>query len=74
VFARHGTGPAQAVMAGNSMRSDILPALEAGAWGALIPYPLVWAHEAAEAPEAHDRYVELGSINELPAWVQSVGS
>ena len=74
VFARHGTGPAQAVMAGNSMRSDILPALAAGAWGALIPYPLVWAHEAAEAPEAHDRYVELGSISELPAWVQSVGS
>jgi putative hydrolase of the HAD superfamily len=72
VFARHGTGPQQAVMAGNSMRSDILPALEAGAWGALIPYPLVWAHEAAEAPEAHDRYVELGSISELPAWVASL--
>ena len=25
VFARHGTGPAEAVMCGNSMRSDILP-------------------------------------------------
>ena len=74
VFARHGTGPAQAVMAGNSMRSDILPALEAGAWGALIPYPLVWAHEAADAPEAHDRYVELSSISELPAWVDGVGT
>jgi len=28
VFARHGTGAAEAVMCGNSMRSDILPALE----------------------------------------------
>jgi putative hydrolase of the HAD superfamily len=72
VFARHGTGPQQAVMAGNSMRSDILPALEAGAWGALIPYPLVWAHEAADAPDAHERYVELASIAELPAWVASL--
>ncbi|WP_421739086.1 HAD family hydrolase [Caulobacter sp.] len=74
VFARHGTGAEQAVMAGNSMRSDILPALAAGSWGALIPYPLVWAHEAAEAPVEHPRYAELGSISELPAWVDSLGA
>jgi putative hydrolase of the HAD superfamily len=74
VFARHGTGAGQAVMAGNSMRSDILPALEAGAWGALIPYPLVWAHEAAQAPVGHERYVELGAIAELPAWVDRVAA
>ena len=72
VFERYGTGAHQALMAGNSMRSDILPALEAGAWGALIPYPLVWAHEAAEAPVGHDRYVELASIAELPAFVDHV--
>ena len=72
VFARHGTGPDQAVMAGNSVRSDVIPALEAGGWGALIPYPLVWAHEAASAPVDHERYVELGSISELPAWVASL--
>ncbi len=72
VFDRHGSGADQAVMVGNSMRSDILPALEAGSWGALIPYPLVWAHEAADAPVGHERYVELGSIAELPAWVDGV--
>ncbi|PVM91839.1 HAD family hydrolase [Caulobacter endophyticus] len=72
VFERYGTGAEQGLMAGNSMRSDILPALEAGAWGALIPYPLVWAHEAAEAPVGHDRYVELASIAELPAFVDHV--
>lgn len=72
VFDRHGTGASQAVMAGNSMRSDILPALEAGAWGALIPYPLVWAHEAADAPAGHGRYKELASISELPGWVASL--
>lgn len=72
VFDRHGAGAERAVMAGNSMRSDILPALEAGCWGALIPYPLVWAHEAAEAPTGHARYVELATIGELPAWVDSL--
>ncbi len=59
-------------MAGNSVKSDILPALEAGAWAALIPYPLVWAHEAATAPSEHERYAELGSIGELPAWVDTL--
>ena len=72
VFDRHGTGAEQAVMAGNSMRSDILPALEAGCWGALIPYPLVWSHEAAEAPVGHERYAELANIGELPAWVDGI--
>ncbi len=72
LFERHGTGAAQAVMVGNSMRSDILPALEAGAYAALIPYPLVWSHEAAEAPSNHPRYAELASIAELPGWVDSL--
>jgi putative hydrolase of the HAD superfamily len=73
LFDRHGTGAGEAVMVGNSIRSDILPALEAGAYAALIPYPLVWSHEAAEAPSDHPRYAELGSIAELPGWVDSLG-
>ncbi|HZZ70272.1 MAG TPA: HAD family hydrolase [Phenylobacterium sp.] len=73
VFARHGTGAAEAAMCGNSMRSDILPALEAGAFAAHVPYPLTWAHEMAEAPAGHPRFAELGAISELPAWVRGLG-
>ena len=69
VFARHGPGPEQSVMAGNSVKSDILPALEAGALAALVPYPLVWAHEAAEIPVDNPRFVELASLAELPEWL-----
>ncbi|MCC7266097.1 MAG: HAD family hydrolase [Caulobacteraceae bacterium] len=72
VFARHGTGAAEAVMAGNSMRSDVLPALQAGAYAAYVPYPLVWAHEVAEAPEGEPRFAELSTIADLPAWVRSL--
>jgi putative hydrolase of the HAD superfamily len=72
VFARHGTGAAQAAMCGNSMRSDILPALEAGAYAAHVPYPLTWAHEMADAPGGHPRFAELSSITELPAWVRGL--
>ena len=73
VFARHGTGAAEAVMCGNSMRSDILPAVEAGAYGAYVPYPLIWAHEMAEAPTGHPRFAELASIRDLPAWIAGLG-
>lgn len=73
VFDRHGTGAGEAAMCGNSMRSDILPAIEAGAWAAHVPYPLTWAHEVAEAPVGHDRFVELASIRELPGWVAGIG-
>ncbi|CAN7603927.1 HAD family hydrolase [Phenylobacterium sp. LjRoot225] len=73
VFARHGTGAAEAAMCGNSMKSDILPALAAGAFAAHVPYPLIWAHEAADAPAGHARFAELASIADLPDWLGRLG-
>lgn len=72
VFARHGSGAAEAVMAGNSMKSDVLPAIEAGAWAAHIPYHITWAHELADAPEGCPRYVSLSRIAELPDWIAAI--
>ncbi|QQQ17819.1 HAD family hydrolase [Brevundimonas vitis] len=69
VFDRHGTGPAEALMAGNSMKSDVLPAIEAGAFAVHIPYVVTWAHELADAPEGHPRYGALDTIADLPAWI-----
>lgn len=50
IFARYGAAPDAAVMAGNSMRSDVLPALAAGAWAVFLPFEGTWAHEDAEPP------------------------
>jgi putative hydrolase of the HAD superfamily len=72
VFERHGTGARAAAMVGNSVRSDILPALEAGAFAAHVPYHLTWAHEHAEAPLDHPRFAELASIDEAPAWLEAI--
>jgi putative hydrolase of the HAD superfamily len=69
LFARHGTGAAEAAMVGNSLRSDILPALEAGACAAHIPYALTWAHEAGATPVGHPRFAELTTFAEIPAWL-----
>jgi putative hydrolase of the HAD superfamily len=72
-FTRHGGAAETALMTGNSVRSDILPMLTAGGWAALIPYPLVWAHEAAEAPSNHPRFRELASLADLPTWIDTIG-
>ncbi|WP_159992246.1 HAD family hydrolase [Roseomonas sp. 18066] len=72
LFARYDVVPGRAVMAGDSMRSDILPALEAGAWAAFVPQQQVWSHEAAAAPEAHPRFRQLSRLAELPDWIDSL--
>lgn len=72
LFARHGVNAATAVMAGDSMRSDILPALDAGAWAAFIPQEGAWAHERACAPSDHARFVQLERLADLPGWIATL--
>ncbi len=69
LLARHGVPAAQALMAGNSVRSDVLPALAAGWRAVLVPYPLVWAHEDAPAPLDHPLYRECASLQALADWL-----
>ena len=69
IFKRYEAKPASSLMAGDSMRSDILPALEAGAWAAYIPQPLGWSHEQRPAPSDHSRFIELPSLAALVNWL-----
>ncbi len=73
IARRHSIAVDDAVMIGNSLKSDVLPALEAGLWGIHIPYHITWAHERAEPPADSPRYVKLDSISEVPAWLKSHG-
>ncbi len=72
IFDRYDAPPDRALMAGDSMRSDILPALEAGAWAAYIPQPLAWSHEQRPAPSDHPRFVELPSLAALVHWLDHI--
>jgi putative hydrolase of the HAD superfamily len=72
LFARHGVEPDRAMMVGNSMKSDVLPPIEVGAWGVYVPHNITWALEHAEAPEGHPRYRSLSTLRELPVLIGSL--
>lgn len=74
IFERHGDGPQRAMMVGNSLKSDVLPALAAGAWAVHIPHELTWALEHAEEPAGAPRYrrlVRLSALDELVGLIEA---
>ncbi len=72
IFARHGTGADQAMMVGNSLKSDVIPALAAGAWGVHVPHDVTWALELADAPANNPRFHALDGLGGLPDLVAGI--
>lgn len=66
VFTRHGDGPARAMMVGNSLKSDVVPAIGAGSFGVHVPHELTWVLEHCEAPEDNPRFRRIGDLGALP--------
>lgn len=71
IFAERADGPARTVMVGNSLRSDIIPALAAGAYAVYVPHDLTWSYEHAEEPVAQKRYARIPHLGELEAALAS---
>jgi putative hydrolase of the HAD superfamily len=61
----HGVDARQAWMIGNSPRSDIIPALEAGLRAVYIPHPHTWRLEQADIPVQDRRVLRLQSFGQL---------
>ena len=72
IFARHGHGADRAMMVGNSLKSDVLPAIAAGAHGVYVPHSLTWALEQADPPQANSRFFTIPDLSHLPALVQDL--
>ncbi|MEI4489390.1 HAD family hydrolase [Mameliella alba] len=72
IFGALPGGAGAAMMVGNSMKSDVVPAIEAGAWGVHVPHDLAWALEHAEPPEA-PRFRTLSDLGDLPGLVHEIG-
>ena len=73
IFARHGDGPERAMMVGNSLKSDVVPAIEAGGWGVYVPHDLTWVLEHVEPPVGNARFREAPKLTEVPAIIREIG-
>ncbi len=71
-FSRHGDGPVRSMMVGNSLKSDVLPALAAGAWGVHVPHELTWAVEQASPPAEAARFRQVAHLGELPDLIAEI--
>ncbi len=73
IFAAHGDGPDHAMMIGNSLKSDVIPAIEAGAWGVFVPHDLTWSHEHADEPDTAPRFRKIPHLGEIEAVLAEIG-
>lgn len=72
ILARHAAEPANFLMVGNSLKSDVLPVVSLGGWAVHIPSELTWEHEVAEIPaDLRARVFEIETLAELPGWLAS---
>ncbi len=65
VFSKIGGGPERAMMVGNSLKSDIVPAIAAGSYGVFVPHELTWVLEHVDEPKDAPRFRKIPHLGEL---------
>jgi putative hydrolase of the HAD superfamily len=57
--------PEEFLMIGNSLKSDIIPPLELGAWGIYVPFHTTWVHEEVEGEPDSARYFQAKNLRDV---------
>jgi putative hydrolase of the HAD superfamily len=66
ILRRHGLAPERFLMVGNSLRSDVLPAVGIGGRAVHVPYEITWEHEVVDAPPGEgDRWFTVAQLGEV---------
>ena len=72
IFSKVGDGPERAMMIGNSLKSDIVPALAAGSYGVFVPHELTWSFEHVDEPTEAPRFRKIGHLGELHGVIEAL--
>ena len=65
IFARHTDGAEHSMMVGDSLKSDVVPVIDAGGWGVHVPHELTWVLEHHDAPETSPRFRRIADLSGL---------
>jgi putative hydrolase of the HAD superfamily len=60
--------PSELLMIGNSLKSDIAPALAIGAWAIHIPFHVTWQLEHSEDID-HERLIKIEHFSEILKYI-----
>ena len=66
IFDNEGRDRGSCIMVGNSVKSDVLPAIEAGGWAIHVPHEHNWVLEHAELPDNTRRFRQAEQFAEIP--------
>ena len=73
IFSKYRIEPKRFLMVGNSLKSDILPVVQAGGHAVFVPYDLTWVHEnLTDQKIDKSAYHELENLGQLPALVATL--
>ncbi len=65
LIKRLDIAPEEFMMIGNSLKSDVLPVLEMGAYAIHIPFYLTWEHEKIGHKVVHENFKSFEKITDL---------
>jgi putative hydrolase of the HAD superfamily len=66
IFGQYSEGVEACMMVGNSLKSDVIPALSVGSFGVHVPHDLTWSLEHAEPPFSDPKFHEISDLGALP--------
>lgn len=72
ICKRHGSTTERTLMAGNSIRSDVLPMIAAGGFGVYVPFTILWDHEHEDVPAGTPRYFAVEDLRGVVPIVQTM--
>ncbi len=72
IFSQADAGEGAAMMIGNSVKSDVIPAIAAGGWGVHIPHRITWAIEAAAPPSQSPRFRQIKALKDLGPLIDEI--
>ena len=73
LLARYDVAPAEFVMVGNSLKSDVLPVARLGGQAAYVPYHTTWIMErVTEADLVGATFQEMASLADVSGWLREL--
>ena len=73
ILKRQGIAPANFLMVGNSLKSDVFPVLALGGSAVHLPYHLTWKHERSDMlPLENNHFFTIENLRDLPPLVESL--